>query len=100
MRGARYRYMTFDDRQQAGQRGAAKEVIFPGFRPDGNGERRAVFTVCEFQNRTSQNFTEILGNLKKGERRVRSRLFRVLGSDHLYFWRLLDFFCRPPPRAH
>ena len=57
-RGARYRYMTFDDRQQAGQRGAAKEVIFPGFRPDGNGERRAVFTVCEFQNRTSQKSWE------------------------------------------
>ena len=54
----RYRYMTFDDRQQAGQRGAAKEVIFPGFRPDGNGERRAVFTVCEFQNRTSQKSWE------------------------------------------
>ena len=50
--------MTFDDRQQAGQRGAAKEVIFPGFRPDGNGERRAVFTVCEFQNRTSQKSWE------------------------------------------
>ena len=58
VRGARYRYMTFDDRQQAGQRGAAKEVIFPGFRPDGNGERRAVFTVCEFQNRTSQKSWE------------------------------------------
>ena len=28
--------------QQASKRGAAKEVRFPGFRPDGDGERRAV----------------------------------------------------------
>ena len=27
--------------QQASKRGAAKEVRFPGFRPDGDGERRA-----------------------------------------------------------
>jgi len=27
--------------QQASKRGTAKEVRFPGFRPDGDGERRA-----------------------------------------------------------
>jgi len=30
-----------DHWQQASKRGAAKEVRFPGFRPDGDGERRA-----------------------------------------------------------
>ncbi len=36
-RGAR----LHDYWQQASKRGAAKEVRFPGFRPDGDGERRA-----------------------------------------------------------
>jgi len=36
-RGAR----LHDYRQQASKRGAAKEVRFPGFRQDGDGERRA-----------------------------------------------------------
>jgi hypothetical protein len=36
-RGAR----LHDYWQQASKRGAAKEVGFPGFRPDGDGERRA-----------------------------------------------------------